>query len=68
VTLPDDLLGRVRYYAVEIAATVGFLAWVGRSLWHELGFDRKKRSSTPRKPILRPTRSDLDQPARGLKP
>jgi hypothetical protein len=33
-----DIFHQIKYYAVEIAATIVFLAWLVRAVWHELGF------------------------------
>ena len=35
--VPDDFFLRLKYYAVEIAATLVFIVWVAKILWHELG-------------------------------
>jgi hypothetical protein len=37
---PDshDIFHQIKYYAVEIAATIVFLAWLVRAVWHELVF------------------------------
>jgi hypothetical protein len=33
-----DIFHRIKFYAVEVAATVAFVWIVARALWHELGF------------------------------
>jgi len=31
-----DIFHQIKYYAVEVAATIVFLAWLARAVWHEL--------------------------------
>ena len=31
-----DIFHQIKYYAVEISATIVFLAWLARAVWHEL--------------------------------
>lgn len=33
---PNKTLHAIKYYAVEVAATIVFLAWLGTSVWHEV--------------------------------
>ena len=33
-----DIFHVIKYYAVEIAATIVFLSWLAKAVWHELGF------------------------------
>lgn len=35
---PHRVFHQIKYYAVEIAATIIFLAWIAKAVWHELGF------------------------------
>ena len=37
---PDDtdVFHKIKYYAVEVAATIVFVYWIAKSVWHELGF------------------------------
>ena len=34
---PEDIFHKIKYYAVEITATVVFLTWLGKAVWHDLG-------------------------------
>ncbi len=33
---PRQIFFDIKYYAVEVAGIVAFLAWLGRAVWHEL--------------------------------
>ena len=34
---PGHLLFRIKYWALEVAATVMFLVWLFKAVWHEIG-------------------------------
>jgi len=34
---PHVICHKIKYYATEISATIVFLAWIVKTLWHELG-------------------------------
>jgi hypothetical protein len=34
---PDKICHLVKYYAVELAGTIVFVAWLAKAIWHELG-------------------------------
>jgi hypothetical protein len=34
---PQRFLAKVKLYAVEVAATIVFLVWLVKAVWHELG-------------------------------
>jgi hypothetical protein len=33
---PRSIFHRIKYYAVEVAALIVFLAWLASSVWHEV--------------------------------
>jgi hypothetical protein len=33
----EEFLCRLKYYAVEIAATLMFIVWLAKTVWRELG-------------------------------
>jgi hypothetical protein len=34
---PQRVLHNIKFYAVEVSATIVFLVWLARAVWHELG-------------------------------
>lgn len=33
----SDIFCKIKFYAVEIAATIIFVVWLAKAVWHELG-------------------------------
>jgi hypothetical protein len=33
----SDIFHEIKFYAVEIAATIVFVVWLAKAVWHELG-------------------------------
>jgi hypothetical protein len=33
---PNKTIHAIKFYAVEVAATIVFLAWLGTTVWHEV--------------------------------
>ena len=53
----SDWFYLIKFYSVEIAATIIFLSWICRAVWHELGFPDVRillrvRGKTPASPTL----------------
>jgi hypothetical protein len=33
----EDIFHKIKFYAVEVSATIVFVVWLARAVWHELG-------------------------------
>jgi hypothetical protein len=46
----------VKFYAIELAATIIFLTWLARAVWHELRWWRRSLPPSVRKSVRGPIR------------